>query len=64
MATANEDGVTYQFSIHKPEGIWDDGQWGEAHEWDGIPAPFHTDALERLRVCIERNLPRVVALIA
>lgn len=63
MATADENGTSYQFSVHAPKGIWDDEQWGESYAWDQIPASFRTETLERLHACMERNLPRIVKMV-
>jgi len=51
----DSDGVRkYRFACKTPDGIWDDGQWGEEYAECDVPGEFQTKEFFALKDCIAK----------
>ena len=63
MMAIFDERISYQFSVNKPKGFWDNEQWGVAYSFEEVPKAFRTIELDRMMECVEKVQLRIDAIL-
>jgi len=59
LCRVSSQDMTFSFSTHPADHLWDEKQWGEAYAKDNIPEGYRSERLSRMTETLQRVVPLI-----